>query len=64
MDDDENPKIKKKNLKKNFERTLAIIKPEAMEQKNEIIGNIKKAGFLILQVVHFNIKHSSRTHMS
>ena len=32
------------------ERTLAIIKPDAIEQTEEIIEEIKRRGFTILQV--------------
>ena len=32
------------------ERTLAIIKPDAIEQTEEILEEIKRRGFTILQV--------------
>ena len=34
------------------ERTLAIIKPDAIEYADEIIEEIKRRGFTILQVVN------------
>ena len=34
------------------ERTLAIIKPDAIEYADEIIEEIKRRGFTVLQVVN------------
>ena len=43
------------------ERTLAIIKPDAIEQSDSIIEDIKKNGFTILQVRIESLKQVSIT---
>lgn len=37
------------------EKTLAVIKPDAMNQAEEIIEEIKKKGFKIIQVIQSSL---------
>ena len=43
------PETKMSNSSKSYERTLAIIKPDGMKNRDHIIRRIKNSGFAILQ---------------